>query len=184
MYTGFYEYKGDILKWSPNKEYFLKMTGWDDKNPDRRILSCEIKEDKLVKITRAKALEKINTIWNSGSREWTFQGEVYSNEIPVEKSPYHKFTHTWTQSQRYVYDKENDRQYYETLETPIEHSYDNCYKIVWHQGKVYWALIGQYFPQIQLAEIEAIDKEPHNCVKWTNINNCRGIINIKTGEPV
>lgn len=186
MYNGFYEYNGDILKWSSNKGYFLKMTGWSDKNPDRRILESELKVDKLNKINKALALEQINTIWNSGVREWEFDGQKYENSIQEwNKIPKHRFPHTWIEKDKIVgFSKELGRYVREPLPEPIEHTYYNAYKLVWHQGHVYWAICSHYWPRVQLMAVESLDIEPHDFIKWTNVYNCRGIVNLKTGEAV
>lgn len=188
MYNGYYEYKGDILKWSPNKGYFLKMTGWDDINPDRRVLSCEINTDKLNSISKDWALEAINTFWNSGIREWEFNGQKYNNSIQDwHKIPFHDFPHTWYEEYKSVFDEALGKYVRKLLPEPIEHTYYNKYKLVWHQGHIYWAIgDGNYWPRIQLISVESIDSEPSysNFHKWTSVHNCRGIRNIKDNKIV
>lgn len=185
MYKGFYSYDGDIIKWSSNQQYFLKMTGWDENNPDRRLVLAEINTDKLKKMKRDKALYVINQYWNSGTRMWKFNGELYSNEVDVRKVEPHKFAHIYKQIYgKYELNPETGKYFQRKLETPIEHTYYNEYKIVWHQGHIYWGLVSQYYPRIQLAEFESLDKEPHNWVKWTSIDNCRGVVNLNTGKIV
>lgn len=183
-YNGFYKYEGNILKWSTNKEYFLKMTGWDIEHPDRRVLVCEINVDKLKSISTSKALEKINTIWNSGISTWEYKDSKYDNSCMLDsfgsyiKIPIHEFKHTYLV--KTVYDSNVHK--YVNLDVPVEKEYTNEYKIVWHQGKVYWAISGQYFPRVNLAPLIDINVEPTNWVKWTNVKNCRGIVNVETNK--
>ena len=61
------------------------------------------------------------------------------------------------------------------------------YKLVWHQGHIYWAIHYHYYPRVQLHKFESIDKEPislDSFVKWTNASHCRAIVNLSSKEII
>lgn len=131
----FWEYEGDIYCYNPDKNYYLKVTGWE-----------------------------------SGVRTWVHDGETYSNEGEFPRDfgqiPIHAFKHT------YVDINGNTKVYYEQ------------YRLVWHQGHIFWCQVYHYFPQLILLRfngLDGVDKEIF--VKWTNVKNCRPIKNSK-GEFV
>lgn len=169
MYKGFYLCDKHVYKWSDKGQYFLKMTGWES-GEDRRKSEKDLNLLNLKSIKRVNALELINTYWNSVTKTWEYDGKVYSNECTADfpnlnKIPQHKFPHTYKDRNG------NDCTYY------------NSYKIVWHQGKVYWMDCYQnYYPQVQLYICVDMDIEPDipDYVKWTNIKNCKAITDVDT----
>lgn len=55
-----------------------------------------IDRNKLEKINKDKALEMINTYWNSGVRTWEFNGVKYDNSCDVVIGcPWHEFERSW-----------------------------------------------------------------------------------------
>ena len=50
----FWEYKGDIYCYNPDKNYYLKVTGWES-GEDRRVYKFEIDSSKLVHLKPEKA---------------------------------------------------------------------------------------------------------------------------------
>lgn len=145
------------------------MTGWDKlENKDRRYAESDFSSDKLIKINKNKALRLINEYWDSCIRTWTFNGKEYSNGDTYEKAEFHEFIHTYK-------DKLGKEQ-----------SYTNSYKLVWHQGHIYWATHYHYYPRVLLYNFESIDKEPKlkSFVKWTNAIHCRAIVNLTSKEIV
>lgn len=169
-YHGFYLYNNEVYKWSENQGYFLQMTGWEI-GADRRKLTCEFDESKLEKMKKNKALALINAKWNSGTRTWCHGNSFYSNEHNADamwsKIPYHDFKHTYKNR------------------LGEEVSYFNRYKIVWHQGKLYWCdNYANYYPQVQLYEFVDVNKEPRKYIKWTNLKNCRAITNEYTKQII
>lgn len=145
------------------------MTGWDKlENKDRRYNESDFDSDKLIKINKNKALRLINEYWDSGIRTWIFNGNKYSNGDTYEKAKFHKFIH--------IYKDKSGK----------EQSYTNSYKLVWHQGHIYWAVNYHYYPRVLLYKFESIDKEPKlkRFVKWTNAIHCKAIINLTSKEIV
>ena len=119
------------------------MTGWDKlENKDRRYTESDFSSDKLIKINKNKALRLINEYWDSCIRTWVFNSNEYSNGDTYEKAEFHEFIHTYK-------DKLGKEQ-----------SYTNSYKLVWHQGHIYWAIHYHYYPRVLLYKFESIDKEP------------------------
>ena len=165
----FFIYKKNVFKYLENKKYYLMMTGWDKlENKDRRYIESEFDNDKLIKINKNIALKLINDYWDSGIRTWTFDGNEYSNGDTYENAKFHKFIHTYK-------DKSGK-----------EKSYTNSYKIIWHQGHIYWGVHYHYYPRVLLYKFESIDKEPKlkSFVKWTNAIHCRAIMNLTSKEIV
>lgn len=162
--NNYYLYDKNIIKYSEKSGYFLMMTGWDKtKNHDRRILPCMINDDKFEKINKNKALEMINTYWNSGVRTWEFNGVKYDNSCEnICHCPWHEFEHSW-------FGHDN-----------IKHTNKYSYKLVWHQGHIYWACWHHYYPRTLLYEFVDLNTEPHDFVKWTKADNCRGIVDLTT----
>ena len=146
------------------------MTGWDKlENKDRRYIESEFNNNKLIKINKNVALKLINEYWDSGIRTWAFNGNEYSNGDTYGKAKFHKFIHTYKD------------------QLGKEHSYANAYKLVWHQGHIYWAIHYHYYPRVQLHKFESIDKEPvslDSFVKWTNASHCRAIVNLSSKEII
>ena len=157
-----------IYKWVENKGYYLKMTPWED-GEDRRVSPNEIGE--YTRISFSSAMAKLNLLWNGGVFTWRFNGDnykVYPNIKPsldgesfnsLHKAPTHDFPHEWT-------DRNGERR--------INHDY---YRICFYQGKIYWAKISQYYPQIYLLRFEGIDVPPawSKHVRWANFKHCRPI---------
>lgn len=166
----FFVYENNVFKFIENENYYLMMTGWDKlENKDRRYYESHFDSNKLVKINKNEALKLINEYWDSGIRTWTFNGNEYSNGEAYIKAKSHKFIHTYK-------DKSGK-----------EHSYANEYKLVWHQGHIYWAVHYHYFPRVQLYKFESIDKEPislYSFVKWTNASHCRAIVDVALNETI
>lgn len=158
----------NIYKWVENKGYYLKMTPWED-GEDRRVSPNEIGE--YTRISFSSAMAKLNLLWNGGVFTWRFNGDnykVYPNIKPsldgesfnsLHKAPTHDFPHEWT-------DRNGERR--------ISHDY---YRICFYQGKIYWAKISQYYPQIYLLKFEGIDVPPawSKHVRWANFKHCRPI---------
>lgn len=157
-----------IYKWVENKEYYLKMTPWED-GEDRRVSPNDIGE--YTRISFSSAMTKLNLIWNSGVFTWRFNGDnymVYPNIKPsldgesfnpLHKAPTHDFPNEWT-------DRDGERR--------ISHDY---YRICFYQGKIYWAKNSHYYPQIMLLKFEGMDVPPdwRKHVKWANFKHCRPI---------
>ena len=165
----FWEYKGDIYCYNPDKNYYLKVTGWES-GEDRRVYKFEIDSSKLVHLKPEKAYAMINKAWNSGVRTWIHDGKTYSNEGEFPRDfgqiPIHAFKHT------YVDINGNTKIYYEQ------------YRLVWHQGHIFWCKVYHYFPQLILFRFNGIDGVGKEIfAKWTNVKNCRPIKNSK-GEFV
>ena len=143
------------------------MTGWDkSENKDRRYTKSDFDNDKIVKLNKKKALRLINEYWDSGIRTWKFNGCEYSNGDTYINAKYHKFKHTYK------------------TKSGEEQSYMNEYKLVWHQGHLYWAVHYHYYPNVLLYKFESISEEPHNFVKWTNVSHCRAIVNVALNETI
>lgn len=165
--TRFFVYKNNVFKYLENKKYYLMMTGWDKlKNKDRRYSKSDFESGKLVKINKNEALRLINEYWDSGIRIWSFNGNEYSNGDSYENAKFHKFVHTYK------------------TKSGEEHSYSYEYKLVWHQGHLYWAIHYHYYPRVLLYKFESINEEPKNFVKWTDASHCRAIINLTSREIV
>lgn len=166
----FFIYENNVFKFLENKKYYLLMTGWDIlENKDRRYYENQFDGNKLIKINKNKALRLINEYWDSSIRTWTFNGNEYSNGDTYMNAKFHKFIHTYK-------DKYGE-----------EHSYTNAYKLVWHQGHIYWCVHYHYYPRVQLHKFESIDKEPislYSFVKWTNASHCRAIVNLSSKEII
>lgn len=166
----FFIYKKNVFKYLDNKKYYLMMTGWDKlENKDRRYIESEFDNDKLIKINKNVALKLINDYWDSGIRTWAFDGNEYSNGDTYENAKFHKFIHTYK------------------TKSGEERSYTNNYKLVWHQGHIYWAIHYHYYPRVQLHKFESIEKEPvslDSFVKWTNASHCRAIVNLLSKEII
>ena len=166
----FFIYKKNVFKYLENKKYYLMMTGWDKlENKDRRYIESEFDNDKLIKVNKNVALKLINDYWDSGIRTWAFNGNEYSNGDAYEKAKSHGFVHTYK-------NKEGE-----------DKPYVNIYKLVWHQGHLYWAAHYHYYPRVLLYKFESIDKEPvslDSFVKWTNASHCRAIVNLTPKEIV
>ena len=166
----FFIYEKNIFKYLENKKCYLMMTGWDKlENKDRRYAESDFDSSKILKINKNVASKLINEYWDSGIRTWTFNCNEYSNGETYEKAKFHNFTHTY-----------KDR-------LGKEKSYDNSYKLVWHQGHIYWAVHYHHYPRVMLYKFESIDKEPislNNFVKWTNASHCRAIVNLSSKEIV
>ena len=143
------------------------MTGWDkSENKDRRYNKSDFDNDKIVKLNKKKALRLINEYWDSGIRTWKFNGCEYSNGDTYTNAKYHKFKHTYK------------------TKSGEEQSYMNEYKLVWHQGHLYWAVHYHYYPNVLLYKFESIGEEPRNFVKWTNASHCRAIVNVALNETI
>lgn len=158
----FYEYKGDIYCYNPDKKYYLKVTNWNS-GEDRRVY--EIDSSKLIRLKPEKAYAMISKAWNSGIRTWIHDGETYSNEgeFPRDfgKVPFHTFKHTYTAA------------------NGTTQSYHEKYKLVWHQGHIFWCEV-YYYPQLMLSRFNGLDKADKKIfAKWTNVKNCRPIRNSK-----
>ena len=166
----FFVYENNVFKFIENENYYLMMTGWDKlENKDRRYSESDFENGKLVKINKNEALRLINKYWDSGIRIWTFNNNEYSNGEAYIKAKSHKFIHTYK------------------TKSGEERSYANEYKLVWHQGHIYWAVHYHYYPRVQLHKFESIDKEPislYSFVKWTNASHCRAIVNVALNETI
>lgn len=165
----FFVYENNIFKFIDNEKYYLMMTCLDIlENKDRRYYENQFDSNKLIKINKNEALKLINEYWDSGIRTWAFDGNEYSNGDTYENAKFHKFIHTYK-------DKSGE-----------EHSYANEYKLVWHQGHIYWAVNYHYYPRVQLHKFESIDKEPKlkSFVKWTNASHCRAIVDVVLNETI
>ena len=165
--TRFFVYENNVFKFIENKNYYLMMTGWDKpENKDRRYYESHFDSNKLVKINKNEALKLINEYWDSGIRIWSFNGNEYSNGDSYENAKFHKFVHTYK------------------TKSGEEHSYSYAYKLVWHQGHLYWAIHYHYYPRVLLYKFESINEEPNVFVKWTNASHCRAIVNLTSREMV
>ena len=165
----FFIYENKVFKFLENEKYYLIMTGWDRlENKDRRYYENQFDGNKLVKINKNKALKLINEYWDSGIRTWTFDGNEYSNGDTYINAKYHKFKHTYK------------------TKSGEEQSYMNEYKLVWHQGHIYWAIHYHYYPRVQLHKFESIDKEPKlkSFAKCTNASHCRAIVDVVLNKTI
>ena len=166
----FYEYEGDIYEYYRDNGYFLKVTGWVS-GEDRRKYKWEIDIDKLKKLNKRDVKERINNIWNSGVRTWKFNGETYSNDgdlsVDYGKLPIHKFVH-----------------HFKSVDG-LDREYVEQYRLVWHQGHLFWCKTYHYFPRVMLFRFESIDKEAtsDSFAKWTNVKNCKPVVNSR-GEYI
>ena len=157
----YYKYEGDIYEYYKDKDYFLKATGWES-GEDRRVPRSKIDANKLVYINPEKARFMINEYWNTGVRTWIYNGVQYSNkgEFPrdYDKVPNHEFTR---------------KSYFGYTSTHTE-----TYKLVWHQGHLFWCEPYNYYPIVTLFQFEDINKFNYRTfIKWTNIKNCRPVVN-------
>lgn len=158
----FYSYNNNIYKYFEDKKYYLLMTGWDKlERKDRRYKEDELDASKLLKINKNVAHQKINEYWDNVINIWEFNGEMYSNEETYDNAKYYEFKH------------EYKTQFGEC-------SYCNRYKLVWHQGKLYWAIHFHYYPRVQLYKFKNLNTEPSHkdFVKWASAKYCRGIVNL------
>ena len=157
----FYEYEGNIYEYYKDNEYFLKTTGWNS-GEDRRIDKSKINIKKLVYIKPEKAKLMINEHWNSVTRTWVHNNVKYSNEGELPKDFYKIPNHTFTYTSKFNTD----------------YTYTESYKLVWHQGHLFWCNTSCYWPRIMLFKFDDIDKLDNTVfVKWTNIKNCKPVIN-------
>lgn len=165
----------NVFRYSP-KGYFLKVTPWN-KSEDRRYSIDEIKKNiENGNLKQYKAKSKIHEIINSRWKderifEWEYNGMkfkacVFEKERDYSKIPLHSFKHTYKDI------------------NGNEHSYENKYRIVFFNGKIYWSHCYHYYPQTILIPFESLDKEPGYTEKthWTNVKNVRAIFNKNTKE--
>ena len=166
----FYSYNNNIYKYFKDKQYYLMMTGWDKlENKDRRYVENDFDSNKLIKINKNVVLMLINKYWDSGVRKWTFRGDEFSNGDTYGQAKSHGFVHTYK-------NKEGE-----------DKPYVNIYKLVWHQGHLYWAVHYHYYPRVLLYKFESVDKEPETLksfVKWTDASHCRAVVNLTSKEIV
>lgn len=162
----YYQINNTIYRFRPNHNDYLQMTNCDCEH-DRRIQISDFSTCNPMKIKANQAENIINNYWNELTPVWNHNGDTYTAEPDACKAPDHLFKHT-----------------YETR-TGESRSYNTSYKLVWHQGNLYWgAYYGTYIPRIQLWEFTDVDTEPKKFCKWTKITNCKQIINCKTGQPI
>ena len=159
--NSFYEYEGNIYEYYKENGYFLKITGWEI-GEDRRIYKDKINVENLVRIKPEKAKFIINEHWNSGTRTWIHNNVKYSNKGELPKDFYKIPDHTFTYKS-----KSNDNIIYL-----------GSYKLVWHQGHLFWCRTYSYWPRVMLFKFDDINKlDKEVFVKWTNIKNCRPVTN-------
>ena len=143
---------------------YLKVTPWET-GEDRRTNINELKklelEGKVVKIPFAKAREELNTIWNNTDRFWVHDNKecrVLSNVNLLEyrtMPPGHSWDCKWKDMQG------------------NEHTDTWTWYLVMFQGKLYWTLRTQYYPQQEIVHFKGLDIEPHfnHGGQWTNAKN-------------
>jgi hypothetical protein len=143
---------------------YLKVTPWET-GEDRRTNINELKklelEGKVVKIPFAKAREELNTIWNNTDRFWVHDNKecrVLSNVNLLEyrtMPPGHSWERKWKDMQG------------------NEHTDTWTWYLVMFQGKLYWTLRTQYYPQQEIVHFKGFDIEPdfEHGGQWTNAKN-------------
>lgn len=149
--------------------YLLKMSPWQI-GEDRRVFNFNIKDYKSIKENKAKEL--INKQWDEDEREWDFSGEHYI----VYNSLQSDFKTTYNNPRNIK-----------------EHSFANTigrmefsvrYYICMFQGRLYWAELGGYYPQIKLYNFKDIDTYPrfNDFAQWTKASHCKKVykLNKKT----
>ena len=157
---------GHIYKEAGDKFGFqyLKVTPWKT-GEDRRTNINELKklelEGKVVQMSFAKACEELNTIWNNISRFWEYDGKEYRTIKGVNLLEYLTMPpgHSWD-------DKWKDMQ-------GEEHITTWTWYLVMYQGKLYWTLRSQYYPQQEIVRFKGLDVEPRfeHGGQWTNAKN-------------
>lgn len=119
---------------------------------DRRKFNC----DGCSELNSKDATQMLNKVFDLISSTWD-NYSVYSNfdEIDYADVPYH-------------YWQFDDKIY--------------RFRIIWHQGRLYWAQFGKYMPRIQLYNFyndstpPPFDKGP---VKLTNFRHCKPVWDMK-----
>ena len=118
-------------------------------------------EGKVVQMSFAKACEELNTIWNNTSRFWEYDGKEYRTIKGVNLLEYLTMPpgHSWD-------DKWKDMQ-------GEEHTTTWTWYLVMYQGKLYWTLRSQYYPQQEIVRFKGLDVEPRfeHGGQWTNAKN-------------
>lgn len=157
---------GDIYKESGDKfgYQYLKVTPWET-GEDRRTNINALKklelEGKVIKLPFAKAREELNLVWNNTDRHWCHEGKEYKTLADVSlygyktMPPAHSWEHKWKDMQG------------------NEHTTTYKWYLVMFQGKLYWTLRTQYYPQQEIIHFNGLDIEPNfnHGGQWTNAKN-------------
>ena len=170
----FYRYTVDnnIYKWNANNGHFIKLTGWES-GEDRRKYLSEIRQEFLETLNSDVARELVNKYWMSGIREWEHDGIRYNNDDTGLKS-------LWCEIPDHIFEKT-----YKDANGK-KHTYAEKYKVVWHNGHIYFAQTFHYYPRIILKRLIDINEEPKLFAKqkWVHVRNLRPVKNLSTNKYI
>lgn len=156
----------NVWKYTDNK-HFLKITPWED-GEDRRVNAYQVEkwiESGKVKqmATTQKVYEIVNKRWSGVSREWDFKHDHFTVKEAGEggtweEAPWHIFKSSYK-----VGDKE-----FEIVDR---------YKLIFHNGHLYWSNCYVYYPIVLLMPFKDIDSPPERTCRnvYTKAKNCRAI---------
>lgn len=149
-------------------------------NEDRRLFDFEAKNIKLIRISKEKAIEKINKQFSDFETEWEFDGKAFKVLKNSEKNS--TFANYKGDFKGFCRDKVI---FYRDKDNKV-HQYAESYHLGWFRGKIYWFEITQYFPRIYLYKFTDIDVFPHweDGCQWTNAKHLKIIYDAKTNKPI
>lgn len=157
-----------VYKYLSEKNYLLKISPWISCE-DRRVFDFDITNYK--KINSSNALEIANNQWNKEIRDWEFNGEKYR----VFDSISTDFRYTYMNR----YSDMNPHKFLSIYSGfgGAEYKYIDTYYLCMFRGKLYWALLSQYYPRIQLYKFIDFDTTPKfkDFVQWTHAKNCKKV---------
>ena len=161
-------YTGNIYK--VMDEYLLQLSPWKD-GDDRRLYSYD--DSNMTVITYKNACMIINKQFNEVDEEWEHNGKKYKARAIVDKNI---DEHTAMLSMLPSHYIKESTKFLKTLpddnSISIQNQHGDEFKMVKHQGKIYFCLIVNHFlPKIQLYNTFG------QFCKMVNIKNVKPIFN-------
>ena len=154
--------------------HYIKISPWEvgeDRRMSKEMIIDALNNGTAKSLNKTKAKEIVNQLFRKIDYSWIHDNKLYC-----------------------VFSDNNPRAFlYNNLTNAVQHKYPYYgnltlnYYLVYYNGKIYWAHIGQYYPRVMLYEFQGGDTEPGLPCMRTSVKHVKIIyqrIGLKNYKPV